>query len=76
MISTPVNSPCAPAAGCRVTAAKPLISFSHSCKLIHQHQVALTVSIGCRGWVYRQTGQAAVSSLIFGLYFIVHEPSG
>ena len=41
MISTPVNSPCAPAAGCSETASKPLISFSHSLQLVHQRQISL-----------------------------------
>ena len=35
-----------------------------------------TVSIGWSGWVKAKPGRRAVSSLIFGLYFIVQEPSG
>ena len=65
-----------PAAGWRVTAAKPEISFSHSCNVHIRARLPWTVSTGWRGWVKAKPGRRAVSSLILGLYFIVHEPSG
>ena len=33
-------------------------------------------SAGVSGWSRRKPGSRAMSSLIFGLYFMVHEPSG
>ena len=46
MISTPVSSPCAPAAGCSVTAAKPAISASISCSSCISAIAPCTLSLG------------------------------
>ncbi len=77
MISTPVSSPCAPAAGCSVTAAKPAISASISCSSKISCSAPWTVSSGsCSGWMAAKPGSRAATSLTLGLYFIVHDPSG
>ena len=76
MISRPVSSPWAPAAGCRVVRARPAISASHRLELVHQLERALGERLRL---VRVQTGEALEPrrrSLTLGLYFIVHEPSG
>ena len=40
-----------PAAGCRLTASKPEISFSHSCSWYISARLPCTVSTGCSGCV-------------------------
>ena len=79
IISMPVSSPCAPAAGCSDTASMPVISASIARELVHELQRALRAAASGRrsGWRPAEAAAgAAMSSLIFGLYFIVHEPSG
>ncbi len=76
MISTPVSSPCAPAAGCSVTAAKPAISASISCRLWISAIAPWTLSAAWSGWMAAKPGSRAATSFTLGLYFIVHEPSG
>ena len=72
----PVSSPCAPAAGWSVTAAMPLISVSHCSSSHSSSSVPCAVSSGASGWSAAKPGSRAAHSLILGLYFMVHEPSG
>lgn len=76
MISTPVSSPCAPAAGCKETAAKPLDLGQADLQLeqqLHRALGHLRVLQGCR---LVKPGSAAAFSLTLGLYFMVHDPNG
>ena len=76
IISIPVSSPCAPAAGCSVTRAIPVTAIS-ACSSSHIRASApCTWSSGCNGWSCASPARRTTSSLIRGLYFIVHEPSG
>ena len=75
-MSTPASSPWAPAAGCSETASIPAISASmpaSSCMTRSAPWLAASGASGCRR---PKPAIRAASSLILGLYFIVHEPSG
>ena len=75
-MSTPASSPCAPAAGWSDTSSIPEISArsrASSCMSWSAPWLAASGANGCRR---AKPGSRAMSSLIFGLYFIVHEPSG
>ena len=76
MISSPVISPQAPAGGCSVARAMPVISQSASLERQSIARVPWTVESGCSGCARWNPGNAATVSATFGLYFIVHEPSG
>ena len=76
MSSTPVNSPCAPAAGWNVTASMPKISPSSLPRTCSASSAPCAVSTGWSGWSCVKPGSAAMSSSILGLYFIVQEPRG
>ncbi len=71
-----VHSPWAPAAGCNVTSSIPVISLSSSCKLYTISKEPWTCPSSCKGCDSANPGMRATFSLILGLYFIVHDPSG
>ena len=75
-ISTPASSPCAPAAGARLDAAKPVSEQSASCSSCPTRRIPCTRSSASSGWASASPGSAAMRSSTFGLYFIVQEPSG
>ena len=75
-MSMPVSSPCAPAAGCRLIAAKPLISRSSSASSHCSSRLPCAIGSGSKGCESVKPGRRAAHSFTFGLYFIVHEPSG
>ncbi len=72
----PVSSPCAPAAGWSVTAAMPLISMSCCSRLQSSSRVPCATASGASGWSLAKPNRRAAHSLILGLNFMVHEPSG
>ena len=72
----PVSSPWAPAAGWSVTASIPLISARSRSSSQSSSSVPWAVSSGANGWSPANPGRRAAHSLTFGLYFIVHDPSG
>ena len=73
---SPVNSPAAPAAGCNVAAAIPVTS-QRTCSVSSMSaNQPCTSAAGVPGWTSANPGRPATSSQIFGLYFIVHDPSG
>ncbi len=72
----PVSSPCAPAAGWRVTAFIPLISARAASSPHSSSSVPWASSSGASGWSDAKPGSRAAHSLSFGLNFIVHEPRG
>ena len=76
IISMPHNSPWAPAAGCSVTASIPLISPKKPSSSYMSRRAPWLSSSGWYGWTFENPGSLAISSFIFGLYFMVHEPSG
>ena len=76
IMSIPANSPCAPAAGCKLTCAIPLISLRYSCSSNISWRLPCDRVSGVYGWCCANPGREAVSLLTFGLYFIVQEPSG
>ena len=71
---SPANSPCAPAKGCSVPAFIPVMAHRLSIVRWRISRIPWTVEAGCRGWMSRN--QEAISSLILGLYFMVHDPRG
>ena len=75
-MSIPVSSPWAPAAGWRLTAGKPEISFSSSARSHISSRLPWLSASGSSGWESAKPGRRAAHSLTFGLYFIVHDPSG
>ena len=76
IISTPANSPCAPAAGARLTPARPVISPRPRRNSNSVRRVPCTSVAGASGCASASPGSAATRSLTLGLYFMVHEPSG
>ncbi len=76
MIRSPVISPHAPAGGCSVARAMPVISHSARSSRQSSSSVPCTVESGWSGCARWKPGNAATVSATFGLYFIVHEPSG
>ena len=75
-MSTPASSPWAPAAGCSDTASMPAISASIWPSACMSPSAPCGGGSGVSGCRRAKPGSRAMSSLIFGLYFIVHEPSG
>ena len=57
-MSMPVSSPCAPAAGWRLMAAKPLISRSSSASSHMQLEAALREGVGVERMRVGEPGQA------------------
>ena len=76
MSSTPVNSPCAPAAGWKVMPSMPVISQRYCAATSSTSRQPSVAFSGARGWTEAKPGSAAISSSMRGLYFIVQEPSG
>ena len=76
MSRSPVSSPAAPAAGCRVAAAMPVISHSASSSSTSSSSQPWVRAAGAAGWTSASPGRAATASQTLGLYFMVHEPSG
>jgi hypothetical protein len=75
-MSTPASSPWAPAAGCSDTASMPAISASIRARSCMSASAPCDSAAGVRGCRRPKPLSRAMSSLIFGLYFMVHEPSG
>ena len=76
MISSPVSSPCAPAAGWKVTPAMPVTAQSAPSSSTNSCSAPWVCDSGCSGCNLRNPDMAAASSASLGLYFIEHEPSG
>ena len=76
MASMPRNSPWAPAAGCRLQAAKPVISHKASWSNLRAQSNPWMSASSCSGWRVVKPGRAATRSLIRGLYFMVQLPRG
>ena len=72
----PVYSPWAPAAGCMVMPAMPVISHSSFSARYSTSKAPWAVPAGCSGCSSAKPGRAASASLTRGLYFMVQEPSG
>ena len=72
----PVSSPWAPAAGCKVILSIPDISHKAWSNSYINLSAPCTVSSGWSGWIFLKPSRPAMSSLIFGLYFMVQEPRG
>ena len=76
MISSPVSSPWAPAAGWKVAAASP-VSWHRACsRRASSSSAPWTCSAGWAGWSRANPGRAAADSATLGLYFMVQDPSG
>ena len=75
-MSMPVSSPWAPAAGCRLTASRPVILASMPCSSNSRRSAPWPSWSASMEWAAARAGVAAWRSLVRGLYFIVHEPSG
>ncbi len=73
---SPVISPCEPAAGWSDTASRPVISVRISCSRHSSSSAPCAPSSSCNGWRNANPGRPTSRSLMRGLYFIVHEPSG
>ena len=76
IMSTPANSPCAPAAGCSETWSMPEISARSRASSHMSWSAPWLAASGASGCSRAKPGSRAMSSLIFGLYFIVQDPSG
>ena len=76
MISSPVSSPWAPAAGWKVAAASPVSSHRACSRRASSSSAPCTCSAGWAGCSRANPGRAAAVSATFGLYFMVQEPSG
>ena len=76
MIRSPVSSPCAPAAGWNVSRAIPVASQSARSSVAEELERPCARSSSHSGCSVANPGSAAASSASFGLYFMVHEPSG
>jgi hypothetical protein len=72
----PVSSPHAPAGGCNVARAIPVISQSARSRRQSSSSEPWTVDAGWSGCARWNPGSCATFSAIFGLYFIEHDPSG
>jgi len=75
-MSSEVYSPWAPAAGWSETSWKPVIFASRRSSRQVISREPWTVASGWYGWTWAAPGRRASSSETFGLYFIVHDPSG
>ena len=58
------------------TPCMPVTSFSISCSSYMQARKPWPSESGASGWRLRKPGSIAYWLHAFGLYFIVHEPSG
>ena len=76
MISSPVSSPWAPAAGWKVAAASPVSSHRACSRRASSSSAPCTCSAGWAGCSRANPGRAAAVSATFGLYFMVQDPSG
>ena len=76
IIATPANSPCAPAIGVSDTPRMPVTSFSISCSSNRICRMPCPVDSGASGCRLSSSGSIAYWLHAFGLYFIVHDPSG
>ncbi len=73
---TPASSPWAPAAGWSETASIPAISARSRASSCMSWSAPCAEASGDNGCTLAKPASRAMSSLSFGLYFIVHEPSG
>jgi hypothetical protein len=71
-----VSSPAAPAAGWRVAAAIPVTSQRVASTSTMSSSQPWVMDAGAAGCTPARPGSPATESHIFGLYFMVHEPSG
>ena len=76
MVTVSYSGESAPAAGWNVTASMPNTSPSSVPRICSASSAPCALSTGCSGCSCVKPGSAAMSSSIFGLYFIVQEPSG
>ncbi len=76
IIIMPVSSPWAPAEGWREQPSIPLTSHSIEASFHMISSVPCASASGVIGWRRRNPGIRAAHSLILGLYFMVHDPSG
>ena len=76
MIFNPVSSPCAPAAGCSVKAAIPVMPHSSCSSSQISRSRPCACDTGCIGCMNANRDHEAMRSLSLGLYFIVQLPSG
>src|SRR5206468_8428719 len=74
--SKPANSPCDPALGCSDTAAKPVISASHSSSCLQISMYPTVCSPGANGCNLETSGHEIGNIAAVAVDFIVHEPSG
>ena len=65
-----------PAAGCRVVRARPAISASHCSSSYMSSRAPWASASGWYGCRPAKPSSRQATSLILGLYFMVHEPSG
>jgi len=72
----PESSPCAPARRLECHARQATNFAKHFLQLVHQLQRALRIIRALVRMHSSKPGSFTTSSFIFGLYFIVHEPSG
>ena len=72
----PVSSPCAPAAGWSADRAHAGDLGEDPLELPQELERPLERPRPVSGWRLAKPGSRAAPSLSFGLYFIVHEPSG
>jgi len=75
-ISMPVNSPWAPAAGCRVTASMPEMAQRAFSSSRISRNAPWIESSSWQGCTDATVGREERRSAYLGLYFIVHEPRG
>jgi hypothetical protein len=75
-MATPANSPWAPAIGLKATPSMPETAFSISCSSYRHASTPCPLHSGASGCRARSSGSIAYWLQAFGLYFIVHEPSG
>ena len=76
MASSPANSPCDPALGWSDTAAKPVISASHSSRSQKIRRYPSVCSAGANGCRFAISGQVTGSISEVAFSFMVQEPSG
>ena len=74
--SSPASSPCEPALGCSDRCGSPAISASARSRRHISSRAPWAYSSSWSGCRRACPGSAATRSFTFGLYFIVHEPSG
>ncbi len=76
IIRQPVSSPLAPAEGWSVTRAKPVRAIRAASRRAISSSAPWERCPGVYGWTSAKPASRAISSLIRGLCFIVHDPSG